>query len=99
MQRGRQKMLEYELQLSQLRDKVWIHASDGSTVGRFSRMGVDIHHTASEQMSGAPECALCTHGQASMADWILFKKEAFNRWGVVLDDTHFDLNLLKSASC
>jgi hypothetical protein len=54
-------MTTYELQLSDTRNAVWIHASDGSTVGRFGRMGIDLHNTVTEQMAGMPECRLCTH--------------------------------------
>lgn len=34
----------YEIQLAETQDRIWIHASDGSTVGRFSLLGIDLHH-------------------------------------------------------
>jgi hypothetical protein len=74
--------LEYELQLSDNLDAVWVHASDGSTVGRFGRMGIDLHNTVTDQMAGMPECRLCTHGKPTAADWQLFREKAFEWWGV-----------------
>ena len=50
--------IEYEIQLSANRSAVWVHASDGSTVGRFGRMGIDLHNTVTDMMAGAPECRL-----------------------------------------
>lgn len=52
---------------------VWVHALDGSTVGRFSKQfGLDVHTTASQQMSGAAQCLHCTHVKPLQADWIKF---------------------------
>lgn len=73
----------YELQLSESRNAVWVHDGiDGSTVGRFGRMGVDIHHSVAEQMAGAPECRVCTHGPVTQEDWHLFREKAFEFWGI-----------------
>lgn len=34
----------FEIQLSANGETVWVHASDGSTVGRYStRFGMDVH--------------------------------------------------------
>lgn len=88
--------IEYELQLSASKNAVWIHSSaDGSTVGRFGRMGVDLHNTVSEQQAGMPECRLCTHGQPSRADWQLFREKALEFWGVEVPGDAFDERLLK----
>jgi len=85
----------YELQLSAQRNAVWIHScSDGSTVGRFGRMGVDLHNTATEQLAGMSECRLCTHGAASKADWQLFREMAMKFWAISVPDDAFDQSLL-----
>lgn len=86
---------EYELQISELRDAVWIHASDGSTVGRFGRMGVDLHNTITEMMQGMPQCRLCTHSKPSAQDWQLFRDKAKEWWGVDVPADAFDSRLLK----
>ncbi len=87
-------MTTYEIQLSEARNAVWIHASDGSTVGRFGRMGIDLHTTVTEQMAGMPQCRLCTHGQPKAADWALFRERALEWWGVEVPDDAFDARLL-----
>ncbi|MBQ68890.1 hypothetical protein CL689_02390 [Candidatus Saccharibacteria bacterium] len=83
-------LLEYEFQISLSRDAVWVHASDGSTVGRFGKMGIDIHSTVAEQMNGASQCDLCTHGRVTSEDWATFRKEALARWGIEIPDDAFD---------
>lgn len=70
--------VEYELQISHRRDAIWIHASDGSTVGRFGRMGVDLHNTVSEQMQGLPQCRLCTHGRPALLSGSCFETRRWN---------------------
>ena len=82
--------LSYEVQLSASRDAVWVHASDGSTVGRFGKMGIDIHTSVTEQMEGSPQCDLCTHGLVTAEDWHTFRKEAFSRWGTKIPQNAFD---------
>lgn len=84
----------YEVQLSDTLDRVWIHAPDGSTVGRFSCWGIDLHNTVSEQIAGAPECRLCTHTRATLVDWNLFREKALEWWGVAVPMHAFNKELL-----
>lgn len=86
---------KYELQLSSMRDAVWIHCSDGSTVGRFGKMGVDLHNSVVEQLKGATQCRLCTHGTPTQADWALFRAKANEWWGVCVPEDAFDVKYLK----
>lgn len=88
-------MVDYEVQLSESRNAVWVHSSDGSTVGRFGRMGIDLHNTVSDQMAGMPQCRLCTHGQPSPADWALFREKALEWWGVEVSEDAFDSRWLR----
>ena len=84
----------YQIELSQTRNAVWIHScDDGSTVGRFGRMGVDIHTSVTEQRGGASECRLCTHGKVTRADWDLFREKALEFWQVTVPADAFDENL------
>lgn len=85
----------YEIQVSLNNDTVWVHSSDGSTVGRFGRFGIDIHNTVSEQMQGKSECRLCTHGRVSLPDWKLFIEKSLTFWGVVIPENSFNHDLLK----
>jgi len=92
---GRIAPIQYEVQTTLSRDAVWIHASDGSTVGRFGKMGVDLHNTVTEQMRGMPQCRLCTHGKPSKSEWAMFREKALEWWGVQVPTDAFDENLFK----
>ncbi len=93
-------MSQYELQLSATRDRLWIHsAADGSTVGRFGRLGIDLHNTITEQMAGLPQCRLCTHGKPTQADWDQFRALALKWWGVDVPEDAFDKKLLAPDGC
>jgi len=48
--------MEYELQLTPSRDAVWVHASDGVTVGRFGKLGIDIHNSMEVQLETFRMC-------------------------------------------
>lgn len=67
---------------------VWLNAADGSCVGRFSRFGVDLHRTVSEQMAGLPECLDCTHECPGPAEWKRFQDGALLHHGVAVSDRH-----------
>ncbi|MBJ2214082.1 MULTISPECIES: hypothetical protein [Pseudomonas] len=85
----------YQLELSVMRDRLWIHSTaDGSTVGRFGRMGIDLHNTMTEQMAGKPQCRLCTHQRPTVADWLVFRERAKEWWGVEVPRDAFDEALL-----
>ncbi|MHC5194807.1 hypothetical protein ACYSUW_13730 [Pseudomonas frederiksbergensis] len=86
---------EYEIQISAMRDTVWIHSGqDGSTVGRFGRMGIDLHNTVTEMLQGASQCRLCTHGKPTRSDWALFREKALEFWGVDVPVDAYNLDLL-----
>jgi hypothetical protein len=52
---------------------LWVHAEDGSTVGRFSkRFGMDVHTTVTAQINGQAQCLKCTHEPGTQADWERF---------------------------
>ncbi len=72
---------------------VWVHALDGSTVGRFSkRFGLDVHTTATQQMAGAAQCLHCTHEPAMHADWLNFCALMSEHHGIAVeaDLIHFE---------
>lgn len=61
------------VQVAADRSTVWVHAHDGSTVGRFSlRFGIDVHTTITQQLQGASQCLHCTHSAPTHDDWLLF---------------------------
>ena len=64
---------EDQIQVSEDGGTLWVHALDGSTVGRFSkRFGIDVHRTMTEQMAGGEQCLSCSHEPAGPDDWRRF---------------------------
>lgn len=78
-----QPYLDEQVQLSADGSTVWVHAMDGSTVGRFSkRFGLDVHTTVTEQMRGAAQCLHCTHEQPGSNDWLKFCELMYQHYGI-----------------
>lgn len=79
------KPLKFELQLSDTGNTLWVHASDGSTVGRFDkRFGIDLHSTVTEQMAGKSQCLFCTHEPAGLAEWEQFRAGMLKHYGFTI---------------
>ena len=67
---------QHQVQVSGDRSTLWVHAPDGTTVGRFSRhFGIDVHRTMTEQLSGAAQCLYCTHEPPDVEAWQSFRVE------------------------
>lgn len=74
------------VQVSADRKTVWVHADDGSTVGRFSKaFGMDCHTTLTEQLAGAGQCLHCTHEPPGPAEWELFCDLMNEHYGITVD--------------
>lgn len=79
---------EDRVQVSADRRTVWVHADDGSTVGRFSKVfGMDVHTTLNEQLQGAGQCLHCTHEAPGQAEWDEFCDLLQARHGIAVDRT------------
>lgn len=63
---------------------VWVNASDGMCIGRFGARGVDVHRSAAEQASGAPQCLDCIHGLAPAEAWARFVESMARHHGVAV---------------
>ncbi|MCZ8254489.1 MAG: hypothetical protein O9327_02255 [Polaromonas sp.] len=75
--------LAYEVQVSDCGRTLWVHAADGSTVGRFSTVfGMDVHTAVTQQLAGAPQCLKCTHTRPNRADWETFRSLMREHYGV-----------------
>jgi hypothetical protein len=68
------------------RDGVWVNSALGC-VGRFGRMGIDIHRTFEAQLAGEGECLFCTHGPVGLVEWHEFQRLMHYFYGVVIDDS------------
>lgn len=75
------------IQVSADRSTVWVHAVDGSTVGRFSRrFGMDVHTTVTAQLAGASQCLHCTHEPAGKVEWMEFCRLMREHHGIEVRD-------------
>lgn len=82
----------YYVESNACADKLWIHKSDGSSVGRFSLTGFDIVQPLDKKedfpplhISGSP---------VTQGDFATFVKYAERHWSIVLRDTDFNTSLL-----
>ena len=67
---------------------VWVHAPDGSTVGRFSLVfGMDVHTSVTSQLEGAGQCLHCTHQPPSPEEWQLFCDLMAQHYKIKVDRT------------
>lgn len=74
------------VQVSADRKTVWVHAKDGSTVGRFSKtFGMDVHATITEQLAGAGQCLHCTHEPPGQRDWDQFCDLMLQHYEITVD--------------
>lgn len=74
---------DHEVQVSADGQTVWVHVSDGSTVGRYSaRFGMDVHNTVAAQLAGAPQCLSCTHEEPKDEDWQAFCRLMQDHYGI-----------------
>lgn len=86
---------DLHVQVSEDGNTVWVHALDGSTVGRFSKtFGMDCHTTVTEQLAGAGQCLHCTHEPPGPAEWDLFCDLMHKHHGITVNRQaiSFDLN-------
>jgi len=77
-----------QVQVSADGSTVWVHALDGSTVGRFSkRFGLDVHTTVTQQMEGEVQCLHCTHVPPSASDWKKFCELMRLHYGIQINES------------
>ena len=65
---------------------VWVNGSDGSNLGRFGRLGYDIHKTGAEQVETGKVCIFCTHAKTTMADWGVWRAKITEFSGLAVPD-------------
>lgn len=76
-----------QVQISSDGQTVWVHAMDGSTVGRFDwRFGIDVHTTVTAQLAGQSQCLHCTHTAPTENDWQMFRQLTWQHHGVFIPD-------------
>lgn len=86
------------VQVSSDRKTVWVHAEDGSTVGRFSAaFGMDVHRTAAQQLAGRGQCLMCTHEPPTAHDWWRFRFAMRTQYKIKVPRDAIDLRTLKPS--
>ncbi len=65
---------------------VWVNSGkDGSSIGRFSHVGADIHHPVKEQIRTGKQCLAC-FDDGSTAGWEKFRALMREHYGVQVPD-------------
>lgn len=67
---------------------VWINTPQGMCVGRFSQMGIDIHHDFLKQQTEGTQCLQCKKGPCTLEDWDTFVEGM---------KTHYKINIPQKA--
>lgn len=65
---------------------VWINHAEGYCIGRFGRVGSEVHRTMRDQYTGLGECLECRHGPTGPADWRAFQAAMLAHYGVTVSD-------------
>lgn len=75
-------------------DTVWVNASDGCCIARFSPRGIDIHHNAEQQMAGKT-CLDCSPGPCRESDWDRFRAVMKEKYSITIEERHKPRKLAK----
>lgn len=67
---------------------VWIHGPQGECLGRFGRLGIDIHSSFEDQVAGKPQCLECTHERVTASDWQRFRAAMIEHYGIPISEDH-----------
>lgn len=65
---------------------VWLNADDGTSVGRFSKWGVDVHHDAEAQLRLGTQCLACVHDLPPAEGWEVFVDKISKHYGVTISE-------------
>jgi hypothetical protein len=76
-------MIKYKVQYCGYGKTVWVHSSEGATVGRFDAVfGMDIHNSVADQRKNASQCLDCTYGRPGLEELERFVSYALEHWKV-----------------
>lgn len=67
---------------------MWVNASDGCNIGRFSRRSMEIHRNFKDQIETGEECLNCTHGLSDLNTWKNFKLGMLKHYGLKIAEKH-----------
>jgi len=52
---------------------VWVNDETGHCIGRFGRLGIDVHYPADQALDQPSQCLACTHGRTGEGEWQRFR--------------------------
>jgi len=67
---------------------VWVNGASGECLGRFGRMGIDVHATLHDQEEQEIQCLFCTHAPVTQADWGTFRQKMLELHGVQVNENY-----------
>lgn len=67
---------------------VWVTASDGSCIGRFGRLGVDVHLDVEGQLETGKQCLACIHGLPPSEAWPAFVEAMQEHYAIAVSDDY-----------
>jgi hypothetical protein len=66
---------------------VWVNDATGHCIGRFGRLGIDVHHPVAVQLEHGGQCQACTHGRTTEAEWQRFRQLMWEHHQVRVPDS------------
>jgi len=66
---------------------VWVNDDTGHCIGRFGRLGIDVHYPVAAQLEHGDQCLACSHGRTGEEDWQRFRALMLEHHGVDVPDT------------
>lgn len=68
---------------------VWINDEQGMCIGRYGRLGTDVHNDVAAQILGEGQCLDCRRHTGDLAvDWDYFKASMLQHYGIAVGDEH-----------
>jgi hypothetical protein len=86
-------ILNAEIQLLTDGYTCWAHTADGERIGRWSRLGIDIHLTLEEQLKQGRECLECVRG----GSWERFREGMQRHYGIDIPEDFLSEGLKRSG--
>lgn len=66
---------------------VWVNDNMGTCIGRFGKLGFEVHRDTEGQLSGGSQCLACNERTDDFeADWATFKADMLRFYGVAVGD-------------
>ena len=78
-------------------DSVTVWVNGVSCLGRFGRLGIDIHRSITDEQKTKGECLFCTHGETTVRDWYTFVEKMYDLHHIVVPARYKPIRFKKAA--